>query len=126
MSAVLRTYVEQLASRPHEWPSHFRFFPVPLPAASPLPQLVRSLCALDASYAAAFGEAIEASNLAAFLTRLKLYLFHAKANHGMPIGECMLCKGKKPRRFSRSVVRFAILFAAEIPDGLEPLTFFVP
>ena len=92
MSAVLRVYVELLSSRPHDWPSHFRFFPVPLPAA-PLPQIVRSLCQIDAGYAAAFAEP-DVANSQLLLQRLKLYLSQAKACHPMPIGECMLCKGE--------------------------------
>ncbi|CAF4535767.1 unnamed protein product, partial [Rotaria magnacalcarata] len=96
VNAFLQSYVECLASRPHEYMNYFRFYFVPLIFS----YLAKFLGSLDSQYGSLFSsmesysEMIDARELSQKITR---YLKTSQRTLALPVGEVMLNrKGRLP------------------------------
>ncbi|CAF0761314.1 unnamed protein product [Rotaria sp. Silwood1] len=96
VNSFLQSYVECLASRPHEYMNYFRFYFVPLIFS----YLAKFLGSLDSQYESLFGgtelsnEAIDIRELSQKITR---YLKTSQRTLALPVGEVMLNrKGRLP------------------------------
>ncbi|CAF3542862.1 unnamed protein product [Rotaria socialis] len=96
VNAFLQSYVECLASRPHEYMNYFRFYFVPLIFS----YLAKYLGSLDSQYGSLFSsmesssEMIDARELSQKITR---YLKTSQRTLALPVGEVMLNrKGRLP------------------------------
>ncbi|CAF0993592.1 unnamed protein product [Adineta ricciae] len=96
VNSFLQSYVECLASRPHEYMNYFRFYFVPLTFS----YLAKFLASLDSQYELLFG-AVESSNEAIDIRELtqkiSRYLKTSQRTLALPVGEVMLNrKGRLP------------------------------
>ncbi|CAF0721890.1 unnamed protein product [Rotaria sordida] len=96
VNSFLQSYVECLASRPHEYMNYFRFYFVPLTFS----YLAKFLGSLDSQYGLLFGgielsnEMIDIRELSQKITR---YLKTSQRTLSLPVGEVMLNrKGRLP------------------------------
>ncbi|CAF2381474.1 unnamed protein product [Rotaria sp. Silwood2] len=96
INSFLQSYVECLASRPHEYMNYFRFYFVPLTFS----YLAKFLGSLDSQYGLLFGgtelsnETIDIRELSQKITR---YLKTSQRTLALPVGEVMLNrKGRLP------------------------------